>query len=265
MNLLSAMARRWVVVLIGLGLTAVGCWQVAQLVGTQYQASSQLVLLLPPQASGVSTPTNPFLNMQAGQVTVASLLAGNVSTPDVRRTLAGAGADAEYDVALVPGAGPIMQVTSTSTDAEKAVETRNAVMKEIDAQLARMQARANVPPRQLIEGDRSGVSDGAEELTGSRIRALGGTAAVGLLLTLLVALGLDRLWGGGGGTGLPGTRADRGRRGTDPVDGAGVDADGVPDEDEQGDAAAAGRRPASWPRVDAEARSPGDKRSRRAS
>ncbi|WP_166136639.1 YveK family protein [Nocardioides ochotonae] len=223
LNLLRALARRWVVVLIGLALTAAACVGVLQTVGTQYQASSQVVLLLPPEASGPATPSNPFLNLQAGQVTLASMLAGNVSTPDVARTLAGAGHDAEYDVAVLPGAGPIMQVTTTSTDPEAAISTRDAVMKEIDTQLAQLQKRAEVPPRQLISGDRVAVSAGAEALGGSRIRALGAAAAAGLLATLLLALGVDRLLGSRGAPavgGARGTRRGDGGRGDEPaVDG----------------------------------------------
>jgi ElaB/YqjD/DUF883 family membrane-anchored ribosome-binding protein len=227
LNLLRALARRWVVVLIGLALTAVGCLGVLQTVGTQYQASSQVVLLLPPEASGLATPSNPFLNMQTGQVTLASMLAGNVSTPDVARTLAGAGHDAEYDVAVLPGAGPIMQVTTTSTDAEAAVATRDAVMKEIDTQLAQLQKRAEVPPRQLISGDRVAVSAGAEALGGSRIRALGAAAAAGLLATLLLALGVDRLLGSRGGPVLGGARGARDGKGPS-------DDDAAADDDEEG-------------------------------
>ncbi|WP_166389565.1 hypothetical protein [Nocardioides ochotonae] len=251
-NLLRALARRWVVVLIGLALTAVGCFGVLQTVGTQYQASSQVVLLLPPEASGPATPSNPFLNLQAGQVTLASMLAGNVSTPDVARTLAGAGHDAEYDVAVLPGAGPIMQITTTSTDPAAAISTRDAVMKEIDTQLAQLQKRAEVPPRQLISGDRVAVSSGAEALGGSRIRALGAAAAVGLLATLLLALGVDRLLGSRGGPALGGARGAR--RG----DGARDDDPAVDGEEESPERVAPARLGAA-----ARARNRGDEPSRR--
>ncbi|MQW74786.1 hypothetical protein GHK92_02775 [Nocardioides sp. dk4132] len=254
-NLLSALARRWVVVLIGVGLTAVGCYQVLQTVGTQHQASSQVVLLLPPEASGLATPSNPFLNMQNGQVTLASMLAGTVSTADVNRRLVEDGNDAEYDVAVVPGAGPILQVTTTSTDPAAALATRNAVMKEIDTQLARLQKQADVPPRQLISGQRVAVSADAEVLGGSRIRALGATAAAGLLVTLLLALGLDRLLGSRGGPALGGARAAR--EGGRPTDSAGDDA--------EADAPATEPVRAAPSRVGgaARARNGGDQRSRR--
>ncbi|WP_122816527.1 hypothetical protein [Nocardioides pantholopis] len=242
LNLLTVLARRWVVVLIGLALTAAGCYQVLQIVDTQYQASSQMVLLLPPEASGTESPTNPFLNVQSGQETVASLVAGNVATPDVRRALAKAGHTAEYDVAVLPGAGPILVITSNDDDPGNAVATRDAVMAEIDTQLAALQDRTQVPERQVLSGDRTAVSARAEALGGSRIRALAGAAAAGLLATLLATLLLDRV-------------LTRRRPAPEAPEAPGEAGAGEPDD------VGGGPRPPSA----LSPRAPGDKRTRRAS
>ena len=60
---------------LGVGLFATGYlgWFVLNHVGTDYQASGQMVFLLAPRGERVTTPTNPYLNLPGGLSTVGAL------------------------------------------------------------------------------------------------------------------------------------------------------------------------------------------------
>ena len=193
LSTLAVLGRRWVVLGIGLALCGTLCWSVLHRVGSDYQASGQLVLLLPPDASGVETPSNPYVNLQPDLNTVASVVASSAMTSDTEHRLADEGFTAEYDVAVNPGTGPLLLITTMDEDPALAVATRDAVLRSVTADLAAMQVAADVPDRQLISATPSGVTVGAEVLPGSRLRALAGTATASLLLLLLVVFALDRL------------------------------------------------------------------------
>ena len=49
------------------------------------------MLLLPADATGAATPTNPFLNLQPGLTITASLIAGAVSTKETQRDMVATG------------------------------------------------------------------------------------------------------------------------------------------------------------------------------
>jgi capsular polysaccharide biosynthesis protein len=190
---LSVLLRRWYVVLVGALLMLGGAAAVFAVVPTTYQSSGQMLLLLPPGASGTDKPVNPYLNLQSGLTTAASLVSGAVSTKDVQRELTEKGFDAEYAVAVVPGTGPLITVTAKDIDPELAVETRDAVMSWIDAEMAAIQQEVDVPRDQYIRATRSSVSSGAEVLPGSKLRALVGVAVLGGVLTLAMTFLVDRL------------------------------------------------------------------------
>lgn len=193
MDALTVLARRWYVVLVGMLVMAGGTAAVFAYVPTAYQSSGQMVLLLPPGASGTEEPVNPYLNLQTGLTTAASLVAGAASTKDVAKEMEALGMDAEYAVAVVPGTGPLITVTAKDSDPALATATRDAVMAWIDVELQRIQAEVDVPARQYISATRSSVSRTAEALPGSKLRALAALMAVVGLLTLAFTFGVDRL------------------------------------------------------------------------
>ena len=161
-------------------------------VPTEYQATGQLILLLPADATGPTTPTNPYLNLPSELTTTASLLAGTLMTKDSERDLVAQGFKSEYDVAVVLGAGPLLIVTTRDTDQEQALATRDEVMGRLESELERIQAEVNVPERQLISASPSSVGSVAEALPGSKIRALAVVGGVGVTLILLIAFLRDR-------------------------------------------------------------------------
>jgi capsular polysaccharide biosynthesis protein len=190
---LNVMLRRWYVVLAGVVFLAAGAALVIKFVPTTYQASGQMVLLLPPGASGTERPVSPWLNLQEGLTTAASLVSGAASTKDVQVAMEGQGYSADYAIAVVPGAGPIISITAKDNDPAEATATRNAMMAWVDQELQRIQDEVDVPQAQYISATRSSVSRTAEVLPGSKMRALAALGAVVGLLTLALTFGLDRL------------------------------------------------------------------------
>lgn len=195
---LALALRQWKVVVIGLVLLAAAAFAVVRVVPTEHQATGQQMLLLPPAYHGKDTLTNPFLNLPAELTTTASLLAGSVMTKDVIAELDEDGADAEYDVSVVPGAGPLLVISTRDTDADAAIMTRDAVMERLAGELDEIQTEARVPGDQVIRLQPFSVSASAEALPGSRLRALAVVGGVGLVLIVLLAFGLDRFSRRGG-------------------------------------------------------------------
>jgi hypothetical protein len=191
---LQLLRRRWITAVIGVLTTAATLGLVLHAVQPTYQASSQVMLLLPPEPPEPDQPpVNPYLNLSAGMGTTAALLAGMVTTKDVTRQLGELGLDAEYTVVLVAGAGPVLEITSTGSSPRVALGTRDAVMDLVDADLARIQAEADVPPSTIMTTTRPTVSTEAEPLHGRVLQAGVATAVGGMVLTMLLCLAGDRL------------------------------------------------------------------------
>lgn len=192
-DILGMLRRRWYVLVIGLLLVVGGVGAAYLKTPTSYQATGQLLLLLPPQATGSDGPTNPYLNLHPGLNTAAVLIASTMNTPELQRSVAEAGHTAEYDIALNPESGPLLVITTESADPQQAIGTRNEVIARLQAELERMQTEEDAPKRQFIHTRTNGTFDEAEMLTGDRIRAVAAVGGGGLLLILLVVVVWDRV------------------------------------------------------------------------
>src|SRR6478672_12252043 len=117
MDAVRLLMRRWYVALIGLVLIAGGAAYALTSVPTQYQASGEMLFLLPPASTGPTTPSNPYINLVPGLTTTASLIATEAMTKDVSAELVKRGFTSEYSVALVPATGPLLTISTTDTDA----------------------------------------------------------------------------------------------------------------------------------------------------
>ena len=191
MDTVGVLLRRWLLLGVGLALTGYAGWWVLGHVGSDHQATGQLVFLLPPDSGGV-TPINPYLNLQGGLSTAASLVSSHVMTQDTQQRLAAEGHTAEYDLALSPETGPLVVVTAKDKDPAVAEATRDAVMVEVGEVLAELQRDKGIPSRQVITSQPSNAAAPAEVLPGSRLRALVGTLSAGLVLLLVATFALDR-------------------------------------------------------------------------
>lgn len=190
---LRVLGRRWRIVAVGIvaviSTSAAGIF----LVPTNYQAAGQLLLLLPAQATGASSPTNPYLNLVPGLTVTASLIASTLTTKEAQRSVAESGFTSEYSVGINPGTGPLLEISAEDTDPVMAVKTRDEVIRRLQAELARIQAEEQAPQRQLIRIRPNSVPQQADPLPGSKIRALAVIGGLGITLTLVIAFGIDRV------------------------------------------------------------------------
>ncbi len=189
---LKLLARQWVVLGIGILLTSGVAFTASQAVPPQYQASGQLLLLLKPEATGEGTPTNPYLNLEGSLTTMAALIASTVSTEAAQQSLEESGFDAEMSVALQPGTGPVITVTTADTDAAMALGTRDEVISRMQDDLQGLQDDAGAPDRQRIQSRTIATPETVARLSGSKLRVLAGLYVLGGLLTLVVATLRDR-------------------------------------------------------------------------
>jgi hypothetical protein len=193
MDAVNVLLRRWYVALIGLLLVAGGAAYTLKAVPTQYQASGEMLFLLPPDATGPKTPSNPYINLVPGLTTTAALLATEANTKDVAARFVEQGFTSEYSVALVPSTGPLLTISTTDTDPAAAVAMRDRVMTWLRDRLVQRQKAVSVPAEQTIYTEDTNVGKSAEPLPGKKIRAVGAVAGAGMLLTLLAAFVVDRL------------------------------------------------------------------------
>jgi uncharacterized protein involved in exopolysaccharide biosynthesis len=59
LELLKMLRRRWPTAVAGLVVTFGALLYVASVVPLQYKATGQMLLILPPEATGAATPSNP--------------------------------------------------------------------------------------------------------------------------------------------------------------------------------------------------------------
>lgn len=193
MDAVRLLLRRWYVAVVGLVLIIGGAAYTANTVPTQYQASGEMLFLLPPDSTGARTPSNPYINLVPGLTTTAALIATEAMTKDVSTQFAADGFTTEYSVALVPSTGPLLTISTTDVDPAKAVAMRDRVMLWLKERLAARQKAVSVPESQSIYTEDTNVGKGAEIVPGDKIRALAGVGGAGMILTLLAAFAIDKL------------------------------------------------------------------------
>ncbi|GAA4710800.1 hypothetical protein [Nocardioides conyzicola] len=190
---LAVLARRWYVVLV-CGLAVVGGLVMAvKTVPTQYQASGEVLLLLPPAATGKGTPSNPYLNLQPGLTTMATITASELNSKPVHREVEQAGFTSDYAIGVSPDTGPLLLITVKDIDAAEAAVTRDEVIRRITLQLDTLQQGLDVPETQRVYSRRNGSARPAEAVPGAKIRAMAVIAGGGLVGTILLVFTFDRL------------------------------------------------------------------------
>lgn len=188
---LRVLARRWVTCVAGLVLTAAGVLVVTDQVPPTYRATGEMLLILPPDATGVETPSNPYLNLGSGLTTTAALIGRMLSTDDMRDQLSEQGHDADYVITVVGDAGPLIELSVTGSSSAEALDTRDVLMGMVDDLLVSLQTEAAVPTTQVMRATRPTESRGVEVIRSATYRAMGVVIALGLLLTVLLCLIAD--------------------------------------------------------------------------
>ena len=147
---LQVVWRRWLVVALGVVLTAGAAVGAVSIVNTQYQATGE-VLLLPPSAPYEDgDPINPYLSLPNSLVFTASLIASSVSSTDAVEATVAEGFLPDYTVAVIPGTGPLVAISVASTDRAAAIATRDELISQLDADLVALQDVEDVREDQRI-------------------------------------------------------------------------------------------------------------------
>lgn len=183
--------RRWFIVLIGLGLTAGAAFYVYDQSPRAYATSARLLILLPPGASGAEQPNSPFIYLPNGLNILAQLLSTEAATHRFQLGLVEDGHTATFAVG-VDARDPILTISSEDADPEMVLETRDAVIRRLEAELNRVQDEESVPDPQRAHMRASGVDDMAQAMGGNRLQAAAGAVAAGGLVTLLLTFLIDR-------------------------------------------------------------------------
>lgn len=189
----DVLVKRWYVLFAAMVLVGGGVVAAFAFVPTQYQATANVLLLLPSDSTGERNPTNPYLNLQPGLITTATLIAGDLGTKAVAQQMEDAGHESSFAIGLLPDTGPLLVVTVEDSDPAAAQATRDAVVDLIVDRLDVMQADIGVPDEQRIFVRTNGSDREAEVLPGSRIRAAAGIGGVGTALAVLLTFLFDRL------------------------------------------------------------------------
>lgn len=185
------LVRRWIIVVLGVALTLGAAALVYTRAPQSYQTNARLLLLLPPGAQGGELPNSPFLYLPNGLNILASHVAVATSTQQFRQDMVHDGFDERYEVGVSPG-DPIITVSVTGSHPAGVIATRDAIIDRLRTELDRVQDEEKVPDRQRAHFRTAGLNAEAQAMGGNKLQGAVGTAALGGLLTLLVAFLVDR-------------------------------------------------------------------------
>lgn len=181
-----ALLRRWYLVLIGLVLTLIACFQVQLNTPQTYRAQGSLVMMPSPQSVGVDG--NPYLKL-GGMGEALDILTRRLSAEDVKDRISQQFPESKYTAETDRStSGAILLVTATSSDPEQAMNILGAVMDQAPSSLREMQDALNVPSDARISTMPLVVDSSANPETRSRLQLLlaVGVGSVGLTLVLTV-------------------------------------------------------------------------------
>lgn len=194
---LQTLARRWLIVLAGLLVTAAGVIAVLRFVPPSYEASTSLLLTVPvtgdQKGGSTSDPgqVNPYLAFGGALNVNAELLADLLASRDAHTMVRAAGGGAEYAVSPGQGAAPVINVLATSGDAREAGATARAVVTVAAQLLSERQRASGAPQSSWIRVSALTSAGSAEQKTTSTIRALVSTVVLGVAATVLLAFTVE--------------------------------------------------------------------------
>jgi len=192
MDFVRVLTRRWYVLFAGLVLMGAAAVGVIMVVPTNYQASGNVLILLPPTGT-TDKPVNPYLNTPAGLNMAAIIVGGVVTTPEAQRDVKAAGFTSEFAVGQSPGTGvPLLNVTGEDTNPTMAVAPHDEAIRRLKRQRETMQADVGAPRDQRMVAQTFSVTTQAEAVAGAKARALAAVGAVGVVLTLIATFAVDR-------------------------------------------------------------------------
>lgn len=188
------LVRRWYLVLVGLAVTVGLCFGAAAAVPTQYTVSSTVLLLPPVTETDDGRPINPYLSL-GGLEGIADVLAAALSDASLEREVESAGLDATYELGRDPAAaGPVLVLGVTSPAGADALGTQELVLERLPEKLSEIQESVGVGKATRVTATVVTRADEAEPDFRSQLRAVLVAAVVGLAVTYLGTVLLDRLF-----------------------------------------------------------------------
>lgn len=205
---LRLMARRWMVVVPVLILTAVAVVFGASQVEPAFQARGSVLVL--PLASESAGPTglNPY-NDYGGQRLAVSHLVSLADSASFGRQVVGADGSGTFELTPQADVGLIDLVVTGPSNVET-IATMEKLIGLLEGALENLQLEINAPQHTWVEMRRLDTAEEAEQLAGSRNRVIVAISAVGLLAAVGAAFAAEGLIGRRADDGADGGR--RGRR-----------------------------------------------------
>ena len=191
-----ACLRRWYVVLVVVGLAAVGCLRLYTQAEPQYSVTASVVVVPSPELIAARNPTSATLgNTQTpfgnGGATLAKVLADTLNSVRGRAALlpAGTGLAAGWD----PETSTLVTLTASGTSADSARAAMTNVLSGASGVLADVQVAAGTPQNQLYVATTGTAPDFPVQSFPDRLRSVVATALAGLVVAVVLAVVLDSL------------------------------------------------------------------------
>jgi uncharacterized protein involved in exopolysaccharide biosynthesis len=190
-DLVIGLVRRWYILLLGFALAVGGAVYVQRTIPVQYSAQASMVLL-PPEIQ-VEEGGNPYLQLgglnQALDI-LSQRMTSESTRSDISRDFRGASYTAGADAST---SGPILVIDTTSKTASTSLDMVAQLKQTSRQTLDAMQEELSIPAASRIRiadvtTDRHATVDAK-----TRTQLTLATVAGGIVLTILVAAGVDRL------------------------------------------------------------------------
>jgi hypothetical protein len=197
LSLLRLVGRHWRVTAPAALLTVIGLVAALQVSTPTYNATGSIVLLSPPEAPEVTTPSvgpppevgqNPF-NRYGDIAIVTNILTRIMNSDSKRAELAESHGVVGYDiVASATGRDPVFEVTGHGADGPAAIAAAEVVLAEASTSLADVQQSQRADPDYFITSAPLEPPSEATAVYGSTMRMGIAVVAFGGLCTLGVAV-----------------------------------------------------------------------------
>ncbi|TFD52133.1 hypothetical protein E3T55_07040 [Cryobacterium frigoriphilum] len=183
-DLTHILLRRWLLVLLGLLVTGGACYGLFLTVPVTYVARTSLVMLPP---ATVVQGGNPFLYL-GGLGQALDVLTRKINADEVVKPIEDAFPESEF-IAMADSStsGPILLVEGTGPTAADALAVTEAAVSAAPGALSSLQTSLSVPDPARITLAPLSIDEKPTVNFRSRVQAIGATAAVGLIATLLLA------------------------------------------------------------------------------
>ena len=189
-DVLSTLKRRWLLVLVGVLVTLVGCVAVARVVPPKYTLTAN-VLLLPPQTVSPQG-SNPLLVL--GDLnTVADVLSRSMTDDESISRMRAQGAVETFSATRdQTTSAPLLQTSATAKTLADAKETLDIITNSVPERLNSIQSALGVQPAAVVTSTVLTNNNVPEVSRKTQIQGIVGAAALGLFSTLLFVSVVDR-------------------------------------------------------------------------